>query len=291
MKYSLFIFSIIGLCIISSCDKVDCSLEPCAEPIVIEDTTNSIDFDTVRSYDQNNLRYVLLEEFTGHTCNNCPEGAQKIEDLIGIYDSGLVAVGIHAGTFAETSPGTGKFETDHTTEEGETYLSTFNVMFYPTGMVSRIPEGSLFTLTKDQWESKIQDIIYTTSQVDITIQAMYNVDERKYKMRAWSDWITDGTGNLKIQAYLVENNIIDWQKVGANDVEDYVHKHMLRKVIGGTWGEPLTNIAAGGSDTLESAIYTMEPHWKEDDCEFVVFIYDADSYEVLQTNLVHLTAH
>src|SRR5688572_11507337 len=45
-------------------------------------------------------RVILLEEFTGKGCTNCPKGSREIENLLTLFPENLVAVSIHAGFFA-----------------------------------------------------------------------------------------------------------------------------------------------------------------------------------------------
>ena len=44
-------------------------------------------------------RAVLLEEFTGQMCTNCPEAQRRISSMKEQYGDQLVVVGIHAGNF------------------------------------------------------------------------------------------------------------------------------------------------------------------------------------------------
>jgi hypothetical protein len=44
-------------------------------------------------------RQVLIEEFTGVRCVQCPAGAAEIETLLALHGDQLVAVAIHAGDF------------------------------------------------------------------------------------------------------------------------------------------------------------------------------------------------
>ncbi|MEO0877637.1 MAG: hypothetical protein AAFY48_23805, partial [Bacteroidota bacterium] len=45
-------------------------------------------------------RQVIIEEFTGIRCVNCPAASEAIEALLGVHGERLVAVSIHAGFFA-----------------------------------------------------------------------------------------------------------------------------------------------------------------------------------------------
>ena len=45
-------------------------------------------------------RVVLIEEFTGKGCTQCPKGSRELENLLTLFPDNLVAVSIHAGPFA-----------------------------------------------------------------------------------------------------------------------------------------------------------------------------------------------
>jgi hypothetical protein len=48
------------------------------------------------------VKKVLVEDYTGHTCGNCPAAARMLNDTIKpLYGDRLIVLGIHAGYFAE----------------------------------------------------------------------------------------------------------------------------------------------------------------------------------------------
>jgi len=88
---------------------------------------------------------------------------------------------------------------------------------------------------------------------------------------------------------LLESNIIDWQKDGALDVPDYNHKHMLRKVVNGTYGKELEPTEVGEIEKIQY-ITTFNSDFKPENMEVVAFVFNSDpsSYEIIQANAVHL---
>lgn len=49
---------------------------------------------------------ILIEDFTGQTCRNCPETAEVIHQLQQTYgDSAVIAVGIYSGPFGKRANG------------------------------------------------------------------------------------------------------------------------------------------------------------------------------------------
>ncbi|MEZ4950364.1 MAG: hypothetical protein R2784_13400 [Saprospiraceae bacterium] len=49
-------------------------------------------------------RKVIIEEFTGAGCVNCPAGSAEIEVYWHSFPNNLIAVSIHTGTFARPIP-------------------------------------------------------------------------------------------------------------------------------------------------------------------------------------------
>ena len=66
-------------------------------------------------------RVVLLEDFTGQRCVNCPKGTEVIEQLLQTYgDSAVIAVGIHGGPLGFA--GNAKYD-GLATESGDKYFT------------------------------------------------------------------------------------------------------------------------------------------------------------------------
>ena len=120
--YSLFIVASFFIFTIS-CDKVD---DPIPPNIDIVDTSIIWD-DSVFSKTNNGIRYVLMEEFTGHTCTNCPAAATEVDRLRNKkYGEKFIPIAMHATEpFAAPkawpgAPG-GSYQSDHRTDESLDY--------------------------------------------------------------------------------------------------------------------------------------------------------------------------
>ena len=80
-------------------------------------------------------RKVLVEEFTGVRCVNCPAGASELDNLRGIYGDRLVVVSVHAGEF---SPPFSDSRFDFRTPEGEALEKRLGApLGYPTAVINR----------------------------------------------------------------------------------------------------------------------------------------------------------
>ena len=49
------------------------------------------------------IKKVLIEDFTGFRCKNCPEAATELHAIEGLYEGKIVGIGIHVGYFAASA--------------------------------------------------------------------------------------------------------------------------------------------------------------------------------------------
>jgi thiol-disulfide isomerase/thioredoxin len=68
----------------NSCDVIE---EPfLIEQEVVSDSCEAFIFPTQENY----VKKVLLEDYTGHTCGNCPRAAEKADELKETYQNQLL---------------------------------------------------------------------------------------------------------------------------------------------------------------------------------------------------------
>ncbi|MFA4852488.1 MAG: Omp28 family outer membrane lipoprotein, partial [Bacteroidales bacterium] len=245
-------------------------------PPYIENTTNNNTGDTVKK--------VLLEEFTGHQCPNCPQGAIIAQQLKAIYGEKLILISIHAGDFAE--PGTGEFAYDFRSSTGNDINGFFTPMFFPSGMVSRTGWTSSqnnAVIDKNAWGSGIVSIKDDLPQIYIEISNTYNTSTRMVNSAIECDALMDISGIYKICAYLTEDSIIRPQQTPDSVFHNYIHRHVLRGSLNGTWGDTLmTGNTPKNAQFLENCSITLNSAWNENHCYVVAFIYDVANYEIIQ---------
>ncbi len=112
-------------------------------------------------------KVVILEEFTGHLCVNCPEATILAHDLKVTYGEQLVLLSIHAGDLAV--PSTSPYEADYRTGPGTAIYNEFLPLGVPAGLVSRTKYDGSYTMFKDSWEPAIQALISQPQDVSINI--------------------------------------------------------------------------------------------------------------------------
>ena len=263
MKYPLLFAATL---LLASCDKVDDPLGDSEGPVNSGTTVP---------------RRVLLEDCTGHTCNNCPQAAVIAEELKAIYGDQLIVVAVHMleGFSAPVPPTDGELDTDFRTEAGTAYELAFNVLSLPKGFVSRAAYENAIGLSRTKWSSAVAAIINQEADFDLwfdTLSFDAGANTLTTTVKAVCTKAISGDHNLTI--YLTEDNVIDGQLSTSPDppyIPDYVHRHVLRDNLNGTWGEPILTGSASAGDTLSlSYTYTLSANVLEpSNCSLVAYVH------------------
>ena len=191
MKYKkiFFLVAVTFSAAFSSCDFVQ---NPYPETNAnIADTASCVTL-TFPSVAVSGYKKILLEDYTGHTCGNCPRAADTLLALEADYPGKLVPLALHVGsTFAAPAPGhlgspSTAFLDDYRTTAGEDYDAVFGASSFglPAGMFSRkdypISDNIKFYLG---WRAFLSTIVSETATVDLQIARDFDPSTRKICLR------------------------------------------------------------------------------------------------------------
>ncbi|MEY3367575.1 MAG: hypothetical protein RI973_730 [Bacteroidota bacterium] len=237
-------------------------------------------------------RQVLIEEFTGVKCVNCPAGSQEIETLLSIHGQQLVAVSIHAGEFA---PPYQESVYDFRTQEGEQVLSYLGEPFgYPTAVVNRRKFDGQFDLQlgKGEWAGYIEEEKALPPKVRIGIERGFNPASRRLDIDVTLLVDEDITADdIRLSIMVTESGIKDLQLTPASSQPkaDYVHKHVLRGMVTPYDGVGITENLTAGTLLVKSFSYEVPASWVAENCEILAFVsLFGDQKDVLQAQQIHM---
>jgi hypothetical protein len=275
-KHFLFLFA--AAMLFSACDEVS--------PIV----TGSMGDNTGGGPVEDQLRQVLIEEFTGVRCVQCPGGAIAIEELLGIHAEQLVAVSIHAGDFSFPYNDS---QYDFRTNEGNQIINYLEKPAgYPSAVVNRKKFEGQFNLQLNQgdWAGSIASELAVAPKVRINIEPDYDPASRQLIANVAlfvDEAITDPDVHLSIM--ITESGIVDKQITPAGINTAYVHKHALRGMLTNWDGDPITESLTPGAEIEKQYTFTLPEAWVPENCEIVAFVSLAGTTkDVLQAHQVHL---
>lgn len=285
MKKLSFLLIVLGL--LTSCDRIT---GPYTE------VTQSIDstWTPVFTPRTNPVQKILLEDFTGHQCGNCPRAHEQAQQLLLQYPSRLILLSEHVGYFAEVRTTGTKYTYEFRTPEGNAIDSEFgpSAAGLPKGMINRVTYNNSRIHDKSAWGSIIATLINNPAPADLQLQTKLDTTKNELYVAAFIKNINiPSNTNLRLFIFAVEDSIINWQKdynASPPDIPDYVHRHVLRKSANatGAWGE---SISFNDQGTFQKQYLIIpEPFWKLKNIYVIAGLYNFDTKEILQVEEVKI---
>ena len=199
-------------------------------------------------------RNVLLVDFTGQRCSNCPAAADLLHSLTaGPAGARIIAVSVHGGALAlstDASPrGLAGPDARRLTDEAR-------VNSWPQGTVDRPVGGTL--LRPSAWNAALAEHLALAADADAAAQQSLVADAHvalatrtlSYTLRPRH--LTDAAGQADAETYLhlwlVEDSITAPQTLAdGTERADYLHRHVLRLDLTGPAAHRLAAPRPGSS--------------------------------------------
>lgn len=258
-----------------TCDRIDDPVEG-----IIETIDETYDIPALEPLDMD-VQRVLIEDFTGHQCGNCPDANLVLNALKDAHPDAIIPMAIHAGSLALTSE---EYPTDWTSGEGNEYWNDLDIPVNPIGRVNRTDnEGT--SLLPDQWEEALAPMLDATPVVGMQMAVDGDFDPTKLFVHVHATWLADFEGEAKLAVLILENDLVGpqlWYGNSPEYVEEYAHAHVLRGSITGAKGEvAATNPGAGDAAQFDYAL-TWNDDWIQANVEVVAVLTDVATGRVLQ---------
>ena len=304
MKIYIYILSFFSICFFS-CDKIekpippifgdlDWSLYP-GDSNEYLDLYNFDDPSVNWNTNTNSKRYILLEDYTGHKCTNCPDAAIIAEELEDDTALGVVVVAIHASADGSFQATDGIYQTDFTTEAGDVYVVDMPGMFAnPMGTINRKSNGLNGTVwhLANSWETVVNQETNQPLLANIQVKTNYFPSTNGLFIHTETVFNSDLIGNYHLIIYLLRNSIISPQSMSNGSTNyNYNHHHILSKNINGTWGK----LIASGNIDENSKFYNdfsfelpTDSTYNIDNLSLVTYLCERNTFEVIQVNKTNL---
>ena len=275
MKLTANIFSLLaifGFIFFTGCEEVDDPYSHIDE--VIDDFGDPAFNDT--NWNDTNFtgRVIMLEDFTGHTCHNCPRGTDIGEDLMELHPDNLIVTAIH-NSDGFSKPELPKYPANFETETGENIRLNFGLNFFPIAMINRHDfngnnsRGVSVELWTDYVNQLLDDPQYMDPSLDIDYMLIYNTENRLLRIFPKVSVNKAISGDVYLNVFIAENGIVSPQKDSRYNpeyIEDYVHNHMLRAGFEqNEVGVPIFSSPQAGevyrNDNVATADYIIDNEW------------------------------
>lgn len=225
-------------------------------------------------------RNVLLMDFTGWQCVNCPEAAKVANGLVSRYGSHVIVVSMHPEGISFTDPGSSgpKFAT----QQAMDYLKAFGGSnSLPIGVIDGQQYDGSYFLDYQQWAGAVTDRLKVDVEYSMEMKASTSTCSVTLNKKGSSN------RNVNVVMWLLEDSIIAPQLTKDGVEKEYAHRHVFRKCLNGTddiWGEP-AEFEYG--EAYVTASYKL-PELEGQNFVIVAVAFDAETHEVLQAEEVEL---
>lgn len=230
---------------------------------------------------------VLIEDFTGQDCVNCPNAAEEVHHLqeqmlLSYGEQHIIAVAIHGGSMSMSVDANVR---GLATAQGNDFNQHWGVSSWPKGMVDRTDGLCDYA----QWAARAMARLSLVPEIDFDIHTTYNPETREVKVDVEGASASAKTATLNV--WITESNIVGYQKMpdGSTNTK-YVHNHVFRDNLTSLYGDLVEADAEGKyHQTLSYAIpmgygkgATNEKYYcKPENMSIVVFFTDPVTGQVL----------
>jgi len=280
INYIFSMAAILSVLWLSSCDVIEPPYEKNYVPP--QDTSTYV-------------RNILLEEYTGFRCGNCPRAAELAASLHKYYGDRIIIMRVHAGGYS--IPKGTQYSYDFRNPDGNLYDTFFgnSKAGNPNGLVSRYGYPADHINSESKWDGVIQQLMATKPMMTIELDATGDESTGGITIDYKVKYLEGGKQNHNLCLLVLEDSIITYQtdyRLTPQDIPEYVHMHVLRGSVNGSWGEPLNEAGIAKGDTFEKQVQYKIPDgkdWKMKNLSILAYVHDnGATYEVYQVQQVHV---
>ena len=304
MKYlsKNILLGLFGIMAFAACDDIDEAdriIEGKMEQHAMMEEKVTIETDG-QSFTYVNQHRLLIEDFTGWRCVNCPNmAAFLLKNIEEIYPSVVVSLHPASNSLSNTDQVASRFNLSCTladeianTLAGSNVASSmslpavsldqkaYNGQILQSGDTTTV-YNILRTLAFDQYNKYN---IEQTAYVNLAI----NVEKsgNGYQLSTLIAPCSYNNKNVKLQLWLLESGIEAYQSTQTGVDRAYINNHVLRMAINGNQGESVAlkeeNIVTKHTLSLDGTNYVA------DNCSVVAIVSDPNSHEVINCIEVEL---
>lgn len=260
-------------------------------------------------------RTVVIEEYTGVRCTYCPDGHRRAIAFADAHPDKVIIINVHTGSYASPATGWPDFTTNYgaalATKAGMGQSGTG----YPGGSVSRntfagnaalasykMAKGDQYTLlNRGGWwtgsASPAGDVILAMSapvNVGVKVRS-FNEATREVKLAVQLYFTEDIADGVKLNLALLESKITGKQIDAGVTNANYEHKHMLRDLLTGQWGEAIEGAKCmKGTRMTKEFTYILPDKDKNGtainpaNCDFAAYVSSSNDNDILNGKEVSL---
>jgi hypothetical protein len=256
-----------------------------------ENHSNDTLTQTIQVIEKYPERHMLIEEVTGAWCGYCPRAPIIYRVNVQPVFPNTIFTAVHSGDGMVAN-------------ESKDFQNTY-VTGVPCGFVDRKRTSSDagIDFAPEDWLRLLNNFDNKFTPVDIHVYNYYEPATRNWKIDVVADFVFDMTANYRMNCYIIEDSLYGtgsaWDQrnffnggasvpymslQGAGDpLPGYKHNHVVRKMLGGSWGQAgiIPATVKRGDRYVYSTTFKADSKWKMENVHIVGIVqqYDADKFK------------
>ncbi len=263
LKYIGLLAGMAAMVAFSSCNK-------------IPDDQRKVDYEGSVSSD----RYVLLEDFSGVRCVNCPKAAGQAHNLTEFYGENVILVAY----YPKTPTGLTKPYSDSVdlcTDVAQTYATAYAIPQLPNGLINRTGGAKDYPA----WANMVTGFLLdSTNYARLSGNAWWG-EGLEVNVAIEGSFVENYTraGEIGILAMVIEDSIVAEQLTPEGRDKGYVHNHVFRMLFSDIWGDKVLNERPEkGTEFTQTYRAPVLEAWRSEKLSVVVALVNMRSREVIQ---------
>lgn len=223
------------------------------------------------------VKHVLLEDYTGVRCVNCPAAGALAMEIQEQNDHKVIVLSVHAGDLANYPPFNLK------TPEGEQWWTQFGLQQNPVGTINRKMVNGGYAFDTPSWQEAVASALQEEALLEMTSEIEYNEATRNLKVDVKSEFLAEMPDTYSLTVCIMEDSIKGMQVTPQGNNENYIHRHVFRTTMNGAWGEEINVEPIAPEDVIEKS-YTniLDEAYNAEQCYIIAYVSNSATKEVLQ---------
>lgn len=188
-------------------------------------------------------RNLLIEEFTGRYCPNCPFGHIISNNITHGNPDRAWSVGIHSGYFADTT------YPNFNTDISAIFTEPYSGLGYPSALLNRSTDEPI---SRGQWQSVAYTQLQQVAECNVGGHVVINPITRTASITAEVYYTANSAeSNNYLTIVMIQDSIVGQQAYAQNNPDQdlgddmYCHMHVLRDVVTPAWGDEISPTTEG----------------------------------------------
>lgn len=234
---------------------------------------------------------VVLEDFTGVGCVNCPKAAITAHGLQTLMGDKLIVVELHATTewVGErlTAPREDN-DPDLRSEDARVYSTYWKVPSLPKGLINR-QQAPTETLKNDDWRGAAIKVYSEVPAATIEATATLSGSTITVEAKGSFPQAYQEDGEIRVLAMVLEDGFSVTQVVPGDEQSGYIHNHVLRKTIDNAWGVKVLDARPAANSMYNyTGTVSVESNWNKANLSVAVLLCNNETKEILNAAKVKL---